>query len=324
VTLAKTVIPSSGGAHGSILNRALAEANSEQYFRAHIEVLEDVVDYGTHLLPRCWLGSGRGLRDIVVLVVLAKQVLEAVDASVVLLRKGCVKPCMLTVRAAFEASVYAEFVLRGKHERAAKAYYVSYLRRCRRWANRAIRGTPERKAFLRDLKGMPFRDSLASARGQRAAKAEVASISAKLENPRYRRWNARFELIERRRPASWYEPLFRRRVNLRDVCAIVGRRHEYRSIYEIGSEELHGGRMGAHLEVPEDGEMLIMPLREPSEFQFIVKTLSAIVIRTYRRTLDHYRPSEVENFARKYRKDWRPVMQQPIKVAPDRVIVPIS
>jgi uncharacterized protein DUF5677 len=320
MTTKRALIPSPGGAYGNILNRALAEANAEQYLKPHILVLEDMADYGTHLLPRCWLESKRGIRDIVALVVLTKQVLESIDASLELLRRSCVKPCMLTVRSAFEASIYAEFVLRGKDERAAKAYYVSYLRRKRRWANRAIRGTPERKAFLRDLRGMPFKDPFASTSQQRVARAEAARLNAKLNDQRYRKWNARFDRIELKRHAAWYDPLFPRRKHLRDICGILHRRHEYRSIYEVGSEEMHGARMGAHLEVPENGTMLITPLRESSDFPFVVKALSGIAIHTYRKTLEHYRPDEVENFVRKYVADWRPLLRNPIKMAPDKII----
>jgi len=235
-----------------------------------------------------------------------------------------VKPCLLTVRAAFEASVYAEFVLCGKDERRAKAYYVSYLRRCRMWANRAIRGTQERKSFLRDLRGMPFKDPFATGKRQIAARAEAARLSAELNSRRYLRWNRRFDALERRRLASWYQPLFRRKVFLRDICAAVGRRHEYRAIYELGSEEMHGARMGAHLEVPEDGTMLISPLREPSDFSFVAKTLGSIAIRTIRTTLNHYRPEEVENFVGRYVRDWRPILMQPIRMAPDKTVVRIG
>jgi len=313
-------------AYPSILNRAVAESNAEQYFSPHTRVLSDMVDYGTHTIPDCWRDSKKSLRDVVVLMVLVKQVLECLDASVELLKKNCVKPCMLTVRAAFEASIYTDIVLRGRDQRAARAYYVSYLRGRRRWANRAIRGTDERKAFLKDLRGMRFSDPFRSARGQRDAKAESARISAKLNGAQFYRWNERFDRREQGRPnpVSWYQPLFRRRVSLGSLSRILGRMHEYRSVYEIGSEETHGTRLGAHLEVPEDGKMVVMPLREPSEFPFIVKTLSTIVLGTYRRTLGYYRPSQLKDFANKYVQDWRPVLRQSIKVVPERQIVPIE
>ena len=70
--------------------------------------------------------------------------------------------------------------------------------------------------------------------------------------------------------------------------------------------------------------MLIVPLRESTEFPFIVKTLGGVGIHTDRRVLEHYRPSEVENFVRKYVADWRPLLQQEIRVVPDRTIVPMG
>src|SRR4051812_46626123 len=91
-------------ANDLILNRAEAHAHVEEHFADTVATLEELVDYGSLLIPRCWLTSKRQLSDVVLLPVLLKQVVGLLDAAVVLHREGVSEPSLLQLRAAFEAS----------------------------------------------------------------------------------------------------------------------------------------------------------------------------------------------------------------------------
>src|SRR6188508_643668 len=117
------------GAYSPILDRPEADAHVQQHFSNPVAVLAEMVDYGTHLIPRCWASSDKRLTDVVLLPVLTKQAVGLLDAAQVLLSAGAVNPATLQLRALFEISVYVRWIVRRDTDRRARAYYVANLRR---------------------------------------------------------------------------------------------------------------------------------------------------------------------------------------------------
>jgi hypothetical protein len=134
-----------------ILDREKHEADVRQHFSKHVELLIDLANYGSNLIPRAYDSSGKKLEDIVVIGILLKQVVSMIDAVEVLISKGAVGPAMLQARAAFEASLYIDWILKWEPEKKAKYYYVSNLRNQRLWVLRFKTGTQERGLELPPL-----------------------------------------------------------------------------------------------------------------------------------------------------------------------------
>jgi hypothetical protein len=265
---------------------------------------------------------------VIVLTVLLKQVVALLDAATELLSKGCVQPALLQLRAAFEASVYIDWILASRQKMRAKAYYIWNIRRALRWTKRALKGTPEATAFRKETKPLKIQSKLSKSESQRNLRKELARFQSHLNSPTYRAWNARFQ--KRRGNKSydpaWYEVLFvgKRPVSFNEICRRVRRLAEYRIIYEIGSEAMHSSRTDAHIRSLGGGQIVIRPLRELTDFGFVCQTFMALVLHTYQRILQEYRPNETPLFAQKYVENWRQTLLTQVNVTYQQKFVNIG
>src|SRR5512146_1365209 len=100
-----TIRSAETGAFAPILDRPQALAHVGEHFEPESRALRELVDYGTHLIPRCWSSSAKSRTDVVALVVLLKQVVALLDGAHVLITAGAIGPAQLQLRAIFEASV---------------------------------------------------------------------------------------------------------------------------------------------------------------------------------------------------------------------------
>jgi hypothetical protein len=301
-----TVPKAEASAYPPILDRPEAAAHVQGYFSEPVGVLADMVDYGTHLIPRCWSSSDKRLTEIVLLPVLTKQAVGLLDAGQVLLGSGCVNPAALQLRALFEVSVYIAWILRRDTDRRARAYYVANLRRRLEWAKRARPGTDQFRALTRDYRAIRIRNPLKDR--QVEVLQETEDVERRLRKSDFRQMNAAFARRRGKRPydPDWYAVLFlkKRRPSLYTLAKQVDQRAQYRLIYEHGSEMMHSSRLDPHIQV-EAKAVRIRSLRELTDFSHIAQLLMGEAMSIYRLVLRRYRPSEVDNFAKKYTESWR-------------------
>lgn len=293
------------GAFVPLLDRPQALAHVSEYFEPESRVLGELVDYGTHLIPRCWSSSGKTRTDVVVLVVLLKQVVALLDGAHVLITAGAISPAQLQLRAIFEASVYLSWLMRRETDRRARAYYVANLRKHRLWSLRGTKGSAEAKALKADFRQLSLP---ATEIRQAEVSAALASVESALREPGLRQMNAAFDRRRGRRAydPDWYAVLFPRKhkASLYTLAKQVGRRAEYRLMYEQGSEMMHSSRMEPHIRQT-GSTMHMRTLRDLSELPLVTQLLIGQGIFAYRLILARYRPTEAENFARKYATEWR-------------------
>lgn len=300
-----------------ILNRAEARSHVAQHFTSRLAVLKSITDYGTHLIPRCWVSSPRTIREMVVLPVLLKQIVGMIDAASVQLAEGCVEPSMLQLRSAFEASIYLDWILVSRPRSRARAYYVWNTRRTLRWNLRALNGTREKKAFSKDLAGLTIHATLHTPEKQEELRAEVDRITAHLAQPENAAWNKRFDERRGKRlhDVEWYQVLFKKRRSLAFLARAVKRMPDYRIIYELGSEVMHSSKSSSHVRVRPDGTLGIHSLRELTDMPFVSQMLMGVAFRAYTSALRAYRPQELETFSRKYVEEWRKVFLSSVSVS---------
>jgi hypothetical protein len=301
-----SVLKAETGAYQLILDRPEATAHVEEHFRDIVAVLVEMVDYGTHLIPRCLASSSKRLTDVVLLPVLTKQAVEFLDAAQVLLASGCVNPAALQLRALFEVSVYIAWIVRRDTDRRARAYYVANLRRRLDWAKRVRPGTDEFERLTRDYQSIRIRNPLKDRQSE--VVEEIGIVERRLAKPDFRQMNRAF--ARRRGTRSydpdWYAVLFpkKKRPSLYTLAKQVDQRAQYRLIYEQGSEAMHSSRLDPHIRV-EGNAMRIRSLRELTEFSHIAQLLMGEAMSTFRVILRRYRPSEADSFAKKYVDSWR-------------------
>ena len=263
--------------------------------------LRDFVDYGTHLILRCYYTSDKSLKDVVALFSLFKNALSMADAIEVMMRQGVIHPSQLQLRSLFEVSVTLQWVLQESGDERARAYHVANLRRQRLWASRYIPGTDENEAF-KDFWDT-VRDRTFSPEREQEARAQIACLDKGLSGPSMCYLNKKFEAFYQKNKyeQDWYKILGVR--SFREIAKDVGRTAEYSVIYSSGSEVMHGSTYTG--QVAFDGPKVIMDrLRSPEETGYSLKTTMTLTFKMMRSTLEYYRPAELENLARKYTEDW--------------------
>lgn len=102
-----------------------------------LTALADLVAYGTHLLPRLLASGQASFCKRVVLTELGRDALASADGLSVLSRVGAVGAAELQLRALFENSAYAQWILSGDREERARAYHSAQHRQALRWVDGA-------------------------------------------------------------------------------------------------------------------------------------------------------------------------------------------
>jgi hypothetical protein len=138
--------------HKTLLDRENPRKNMAKGYGPQLNLLTELANYASNLILRAFHSSEKELRDMIVCFMLLKQVAVMLDAVDVLARAGAITAAYLPARAAFEASLYIEWMLVSDGEKKATYYYVGHVRAERFWGKRAARGSPESNAFIEDMK----------------------------------------------------------------------------------------------------------------------------------------------------------------------------
>jgi hypothetical protein len=290
----------------ALIDRIASLGHVSQNFADILGVFRDVVNYGSNLVPRCFVSSKRELTDAIVLGVLLRQSIAMFDAIEILLSNAAVYPCHLQIRALFEASLYLEWMLQKDTETRAKYYYVANVRQERIWAMRTQSGDPENLSYGKIMAGFgdlfqEITDQIAD-RGKEylqeinriLAQASFADIDMSIE--RFRK--------KSRKPYDppWYAPLGPKSV--RQIAVDLNRLHEYETIYSPSSEVMHSTSHKAHVKFSQ-GRIHFTPIRHLAGIDNVVKSSMATMVKIYTDVLRHYREDELPNFGKKYFEDWR-------------------
>lgn len=296
-----------------LIDRAGALAEFEKHFVPLREMFQDMVNYGSNLIPRCFASSDKSMTPRITIGVFLKQVVAMLDGFEVQLSRGALYSSHLQARAIMEASITSEWLLSSESERKATFYYVSDLRHDRMWALRTVEGSREREYYLSATQGYDLKDRLDSDEAKVQGKARLAVVEEALAMPEYAAVNKAFEVLCK--PPNFLEPFWYRAYGCRSIRAIakdVGRLHEYEAFYSLFSEVVHVSRIRRHLKYEKD-VMWFEPIRLFENLDVLCNVVATMAIRTYKKYLDVYRGGE-DAFTRKYLEEWRPIYLAILKV----------
>ncbi len=303
--------------HKGFLDKEKVVASIVESLKPWRDLVEDVVNYGSNLIPRCFGSSPRELKDAVVLAILLRQVVAMLDGVHILLSQGACHVAQLPTRAIFESSVYIDWILLGDSDRKCLYYYAHNLRRKRIWARRAQAGSAESKEFVALMEGSGVQLTADLAR---EAEKQLAQIEEVLSKPKFAEVNAHFDSLrgKKKHDPHWYAPFGPR--NLREVAQAVERLAEYTILYSITSRVMHGSSYEQHIALGR-GEITFQPIRSLEGFENVFRFSVANALATYRKVLHEYRYGELENFSRKYVEKWQKYFLNfpPIKVKVDPI-----
>ena len=288
----------------ALLHRRLHTHDVNTHFSEQLAMVHDIVNYGSNLVPSCFASSAKSLGDVIAITVLLKQVIAMLDSIEVLLANACVPVSWLQVRALFEASVYLDFLLSGEKDQKAEFYYVANVRRELRWTKITQPHDPERTSFANSLGD--FADILEQEAEsiQEIGEHQMQNIERFLEKEPWASRNQRFEELRGNRSydVNWYVPFGHH--SFRQLSDAVGRLHEYALIYSTSSAKIHGSDYKPHVKFAKNS-INLEPIRNLSDIATVLNFSLTAVLRSYERTLREYRPGQIQEFKRRYTRDWQ-------------------
>jgi hypothetical protein len=304
--------------HPTLMNRQAAVDGVAAGYGPQLELLTHLTNYASNLGIRAYSRSDRSMKDLLVCHVLLKQFTRMLDATDILVRAGAVAAARVTVRVAFEAALFCEWILVAESDHKAACYVVGNLRAARVWTKRAIRGAPERQTFLDDMGqiGLDIRTGI-DALPQAEAQEQLEKLEALLGGPQYAEVNTAFDAYKRIRRGGepeWYKVAGRR--NLREIAIQLHKLPEYIIFYAQNSEAVHSGSYSDQIRVTQRG-VRAPPVRDLTGTHNLFNAAASIALILFQRILGYYRPQELERFGQTYVTEWR----QPYRNIPRANIV---
>ena len=294
--------------HLAILNREEAEQVARDHFTPQLALLRDLADYGSNLVVRAFNSSPKAMADIVVCGVLLKQIVAMVDATEVLFAAGAGHAAFLPARAAFEASIYLDWILAANSERRATCYVVGNFRDERLWVAKVTPGTAEHAGYDQIMKSIGFDMQAQGPVLPTDAAAHLAEVNRILAQPALQAIDQEFSKLrgKRKRDVEWYQ--LDGMASIRQVSEAVGRLAQYEVFYSKGSQITHTGSYKHQIRF-KSKEVRLLPVRHLASTYDLLACIVTAAFAAYRGVLGRYRPDELSAFSRKYTKDWRAPFQ---------------
>jgi hypothetical protein len=298
--------------HEKIYGRDDAEAMVKKELSKQIELLQDLVNYGTNLIPRCYISSKRETQDTVIIAGLLSHAVSMLDGITVLLRQGAVFPSELLLRSLFESRIAIHWILKKDTKQRATQYHVWHLREELNWTRVAIKGTDENQilndAFKSNMKG-----EFAKQRTEREpeAKEQEKKILALLSDPELKSINDEFERLRtpkskgkrKKHDAHWYA-LYGGPQSIREMCGQLELSGDYNIFYSSASGVAHATTLTDKV-TPQGNDLIFAQIRSLNEVEQIISYTVSNALMVFRTLLEHYRYGELEAFSRKYLRDWQ-------------------
>jgi Family of unknown function (DUF5677) len=288
--------------HKGLLDDEGTTAFASEQLKPWTNLLRDLANYGSNLIPRAYSSSGKTLGDAVVIGILLRQLVAMIDAVEILLCRSAVHAATLQLRAMFEASVYIEWMLAGDRENKAVYYYVYNLLRLRLWGMRVQSGTAESSSLkaIMNKAGLPVDETLGD-----EGKNQVQEIDRVLSQARFAAVRDEFRDWKKQhgRRAAWYSPLGV--TDLRNMAVNVSKEPLYVIIYGPGSEVMHASNYGHHIGFHSGRRITFHSIRHPKAFSNTVRLTATIAMDIFMKVLREYREGESARFRQKYLEKWQ-------------------
>jgi hypothetical protein len=292
-----------GKSHKAVLDRENA-VEAAKHFKDSLDLLNDLLDYGTYLVPRAFVSSPRDLKAICIIFFQFRQFLVHLDGVATLATAGNCATATLQLRSLLETAHTLEWLLTSDTSAKINHLCVANLRKRRRANSMLVPGSPE---AARDP-GAAGRTTLTPDQ-LREITDEITKIDTRLASPPFNTINAKFESTYAKRgyDSPWYEVYARpakHKLSLRTISDEINRAEEYTHIYSPFSNVSHGSDIWKSIAVGDQGVQM-NPIREPQSVPQVVQLAATFALRVLRIVIMQYRAGEEESFDRKYVKDWR-------------------
>lgn len=276
----------------------------------HLGLLEDLVNYGSLLLPRAYHSSQKSIAEGMILFHLAREVVIQVDALHVLLINGCVPGTSSVCRSLVEKSHLLFWSLKEDTDLKMKHLFVGGLRSALHGPKTVLTGHKEHES-LSAVQKLSLQDSAL----EKQAKAELAKLNQRLSLPDVRSINASFDSSSAKQgyDPSWTKVYCasnskcKNSGSARGIAKELEKLDEYQVYYADFSSATHGQDLLSSISL-KGCDLIVKNIRDGAEFVNVFHLAMNSAIEVYKTLIEHYRPGEIDNFARKYTDEWWPRM----------------
>jgi hypothetical protein len=216
----------------------------------------------------------------------------------------------VNARAAFEASLYIEWILVSDGEKKATYYVVGNFRGERLWAQRVAKGAPEAATFLEEM-GQIGSDILSQQPNlESEADAFMAEANRILAQPGFAEASAAFDAYiaaHPRRGRAHYEPEWYAvlgKPTIRSIAKELKRLPDYIVYYSKGSQIVHSSSYKEQIRFKKEGA-IAHPIRNLADAHTLFNFVCSNALYTFMRVLAFYRNAELPRFGERYVREWR-------------------
>lgn len=301
-----------------LLDREGVGADLSAHFSHDVDLLEEIVNYGTNLVPRAWRSSPRGLAELVAIPFLLRNVVAMGDAMHLLQSSGAVYGSQAPLRALFESLLSLKWLLKGDREQKAKCFYVWYLERRLREHKFLIKQETQSQEFTKSLAKSDILLPPEEIRKLHSfAEEEANELRRVLSEAAYQPIRQLFA-TNKRRYKNWYSPTGPQ--NIRELAEEVGLGPLYDGVYVGLSAIAHASALDQGLTF-KGNAATFTPIRSLERLPQEIRFAATLLMAAYRTVLEAYRPEEIVNFNRKYATEWRVRLLSPkhVVLRPDNI-----
>jgi len=298
--------------HSGILDRKLFREGIASSFADQLNLLEQLVNYGTNLIVRCFESSEKDIPATVVILSFLKHAVTSLDAIHILAKEGATLACQPHMRSLMEINIYLKWIFMKDYERRATAYLVWNIRKKRYWLRCYLDETPEQRANKQHMEG-ELTEGLDPPFSQDQLREFIRMEDERLQSPELREVNEFFDRIHRNSGADsqWYRPF-----GVTSIWAMaeqLGEQGLYKLFYKHYSQTVHGLSMDHQWHFDENSEEVVFDhIRTVESLDEVFNMTFAYAFMLFRLVLEKYRPGEIPAFNRKYFAEWQsPYMNIP-------------
>jgi Family of unknown function (DUF5677) len=289
--------------HEKILDRVVARVHIKENFIESLDLVKQIVNYGTNLIVRCFASSEKKIKDVVIINSLLQQAVTMLDAVEILVSHGAVHPSSLQTRVLFEIRLYLAWIFHHNTTQRAHQYYVGDLRQRALLTKRSIPGTPEHQRYA-DSPGITL-DGADFTKVEEDARRELYEIENILEKDDFKEINEKFK--ELKNPNSdleiaWYSPGGPSSIS--DMAFRLNIHGEYKVLYNYLSKSAHSTDFNRNFRMG-GNSIKFKTIRNLENIHIIIRLSISYTIMIYQMTLKYYRPEELTSYSEKYRNEWK-------------------
>jgi hypothetical protein len=274
-----------------LLDRRRAIESAEPLAKAACPLLREVVNHASWVFRRCDAASdahGAENEDLAAFT-LYRHLIELTDGIEVLFASSCVDAAVPAIRAAFEASLSLDFMLRDDYTRRALAWTCSYLHGRisvhERLDSRTKAGEQFDETFKKEMGGAGLRVY--------DADPSISALQNVLARDQFREINAEYLKLRKQlnRAPDWFRLVGVK--NRRALARIVGRESEYLSFYAEWSGFSHATDAASYITAGQrEREVAFLGVRSPGDMPHRAFFVVYWLLSATRQMIEHFRAGE--------------------------------